>query len=103
MQQVLGRVFPSAPWAYRAVRKSTLLWVFVRGALGAFGVWAPSPITSLGVVALVCLLLSIDSKVLREELFLANLGIGTVGVIRFSAGVLLLYELVSAVVGAWAS
>ena len=54
-------------------------------------------------MALVCLLLSIDSKVLREELFLANLGIGTVGVIRFSAGVLLLYELVSAVVGAWAS
>ena len=90
------RWIPPQPIAGRAGRKTTFLWLFVRGGLAALGVEGVSMLVAIGVIGVVVALVHTDVVVLRERLFLENLGVGRTGILRFAAGITLALELLLA-------
>jgi len=59
----------------RIVATSVVLWVLVRGVLMGGGVLVPTPIVSLAVLMVVFAIVRLDMRIMREDIFLANLGV----------------------------
>ncbi len=97
---------PPAHLTVRLLVKSFFFWLVVRGALLGLGVPGPlaavdvpgpAPLASLGIVAVVLLILWADMALLRERLFLENLGVGRAGMIRLAFGFLMVIEVTTQV------
>jgi len=83
---------PPQPILTRTLAKTLGFWIVLRGLLVSVGVAVPEPVVSVLIVVVVLVLLVVDMTMVRERLFIENLGVGRMGILRTAAVAALILE-----------